>query len=249
MRARNTGAGKKRCASPASAAGDSTLGDTGLDTLRGAALFSSLTDAELRLIREQVVLRNFRKNQSILREAETGSFMYVVLQGKVKASRTGRDGKETILAVHGAGEFFGELSLIDGKTAPADVVAVEDSRMAIISKAGFHALLLGQRKILDNLLTILCSRLREAWQKIEMLNFSDAPPRLRSLLTALANTHGDRTPAGTVLNVSLTHQDLADLAGLSRETVTRVLDRWRRSGQIETLPGKRLRLAPGFDPP
>ena len=103
--------------------------------LKDIALFFSLGDEELRQIRSHILLREFRKSQTILHEEETTEYMYIIIQGKVKISRIGRDGKETILSMHGSGEFFGELSLIDGRTAPANVVAVEHSSVAIISKA------------------------------------------------------------------------------------------------------------------
>jgi len=214
--------------------------------LRNIALFSSLSTNELHQIREHIVLREFKKNQMILGEEETSQFMYIIIRGKVKISRLGKEGKETILSIHDAGEFFGELALIDGKTTPAGVVAVENSTVAIISKNHFHSLLFTQKKVLENLLQILCSRLREAWQKIEMMNFSDASQRLKMLLNMLAETYGDKTSEGTVLRVKLIHQDMADMTGLTRETVTRVLDKWKKTGEIKILEGKFIRLNPEF---
>jgi CRP/FNR family cyclic AMP-dependent transcriptional regulator len=214
--------------------------------LRGIALFSSLSDRELHEIRSHVIMREFKRNQMILDEEETSEFMYIIINGKVKISRLGREGRETILSMHGSGEFFGELSLIDGKTAPASVVAIEDSTAAIISKNHFHSLLYTQRKVLENLLSILCARLREAWQKIEMLNFNDASQRLKMLLNILADTYGERTSEGTVLHVKLIHQDMADMTGLTRETVTRVLDKMKKQGEIDILATKFIRLNPEF---
>ena len=173
--------------------------------------------------------------------------MYIIIHGKVKISRVGRDGKEAILSLHGSGEFFGELSLIDGRTSPAAVLAVENSNVAIISKDHFYDLLYTQRRVMENLLKILCSRLRDAWQKIEMLTFNDASQRLKMLLNMLSETYGEKTPEGTVLRVRLMHQDLADMAGLTRETVTRVLDKWKKSGEIEVLRSKYIRLNDEFN--
>jgi CRP/FNR family transcriptional regulator, cyclic AMP receptor protein len=215
--------------------------------LKNIELFSSLADKDLRAIREHVILREFKKNQIILHEEETSEFMYIIINGKVKISRFGRDGKEAILSMHKSGEFFGELSLIDGKTTPATVLAMENSTMAIISKEHFYSLLYTQQKVLENLLKILCSRLRDAWQKIEMLNFNDAARRLKMLLNILSETYGEKTPEGTVLRVRLIHKDLADMTGLTRETVTRVLDRWKKSGEIEILRSNYIRLNDEFN--
>jgi len=215
--------------------------------LKDVALFASLADKELHQIRAHIILREFKKNQTILHEEETSEFMYIIINGKVKVTRVGKDGKEAILSMHGSGEFFGEVALIDGRTAPAAVLAVENSNVAIISKEHFYSLLYTQRKVLENLLKILCSRLREAWQKIEMLTFNDAAQRLKMLLNILAETYGEKTPEGTVLHVRLIHQDIADMTGLARETVTRVLDKWKKNGEIEVLRNKYIRLNDEFN--
>jgi CRP/FNR family transcriptional regulator len=214
--------------------------------LKDIELFASIADKDLKQIKEHLVLRDFKKNQTILHEEETNDFMYIIIHGKVKISRVGRDGKEAILSLHGSGEFFGELSLIDGRTSPAAVLAVENSNVAIISKDHFYDLLYTQRRVMENLLKILCSRLRDAWQKIEMLTFNDAAQRMKMLLNMLSETYGEKTPEGTVLRVRLMHQDLADMAGLTRETVTRVLDKWKKNGEIEVLRSKQIRLNDEF---
>jgi CRP/FNR family cyclic AMP-dependent transcriptional regulator len=215
--------------------------------LKNISLFASLSGRELHEIRQHVVLREIRRNKIILCEEETSEFMYGIVRGKVKITRAGKEGRETILSMHGQGEFFGELSMIDGKTTPATVVAVEDSLVAIISRQHFHSLLFTHRQVLENLLQILCSRLRESWQKIEMLNFNDASLRVKMLLRILAETYGERSLRGTVLRIRLIHQDVADMTGLTRETVTRVLDKLKKSGEIETLANKYIRLTPEFD--
>lgn len=215
--------------------------------LRNIELFTSLNEKELHQIRAHMVLKEFRKNQIILHEEDTSEFMYVIVQGKVKISRVGKEGKETILSIHGAGEFFGEMSLIDGKTVPATVSAVENSIVAIISKQDFYSLLYSQKKVLENLLHILCSRLRDSWKKIQMLNFNDAAQRIKMLFLILAENHGQKTENGITLRVKLIHQDMADMTGLSRETVTRVLDRWKKSGEIKILKNKFIHLYPEFE--
>jgi CRP/FNR family transcriptional regulator len=215
--------------------------------LKNIALFSSLTDKELHEIRTHIVLREFKKNQMILHEEDTSEFMYVIVHGKVKISRAGKEGKEMVLSMHGSGEFFGEMSLIDGKTVPASVSAVEDSLVAIISKDHFYSLLYSQQKVLENLLKIFCSRLRESWQRIQMLNFNDAAQRIKMLFLMLAENYGEKTADGTTLHIKLIHQDIADMTGLTRETVTRVLDKWKRGGEIAISKNKHIHLYPDFE--
>ena len=172
--------------------------------------------------------------------------MYLIVFGKVKVVRTNEEGKETIFAMHQSGDFFGEMSLIDGKTAPATVIATDDSLIAIISKDNFYSLLLTQEKILDQLLQVLCSRLRESWKRIEMLNFKYASQRIRMLFLILSERYGEEASEGLTLNITLTHQDIADMAGLTRETVTRIIDKWQKDGEITILKNKVIHLGPEF---
>ena len=210
-------------------------------------LFSSLTKNEFEKVRSKLILKEYHKNQVILHEEETGEYMYIIVQGKVKISRVAKEGKEIILSMHGAGEFFGEMALIDGKTIPATVSAMENSLVALISRDDFFLLLYAQNKILRNLLQILCTRLREAWKLIHILNFNDASQRVKMLFLTLSEVHGEKTASGTMLKIKLTHQDIADMVGLTRETVTRVLDKLKRDGEITISKNKLVNLAPEFE--
>jgi len=215
--------------------------------LKRIRLFQHLTDKELYELSPKVQLREFRKNHIILHEEDTNSFMYIIVQGKVKIYQIGDEGKEMILSVHGTGEFFGEMSLIDGKTDPATVAAMEPSLIAVISRSDFYEMLYSQKKILENLLELLCSRLRESWKKIQLLNFNDAAQRVKMLLLMLAEDYGDKTEEGTTLRIKLIHQNMADMTGLSRETVTRVLDKLKINGEIKITKEKFIQLLPEFD--
>jgi CRP/FNR family cyclic AMP-dependent transcriptional regulator len=216
-----------------------------IDFLRSIRLFHSLTDEELIEVSTKVALREFSKNEVILQEEDTNDFMYVVLFGKVKVVKATEEGKEIILAIHHSNELFGEVSLIDGKTSPATVLATENSLVAIISKSDFYALL-NERKVLDTLLGILCERLRESWKMIHILNSKNAMQRIKMLLVILSYNKGEKTPDGLVINYKLTHQDIADMAGLTRETVTRVLDKLQKDGDIAVLKNKFIRMNSSF---
>lgn len=210
-------------------------------------LFSSLTAEELHQVREKVLIKKFKKNDVILHEENTNEFMYIILEGEAKVIQVTGEGKGIIVTMHKAGDFFGELSLIDGMTAPATVTATRDSVTAIISRKDFYSILFGQQKVLENLLHILSSRLREAWKRIQLLTFNNASQRVKMLLLMLSETYGTKNPKGTVLNIKLIHQDIADMTGLTRETVTRILDKWQKSGEIQILKNKFIQLRPAFE--
>jgi CRP/FNR family transcriptional regulator len=218
-----------------------------IELLRKIALFASLTSDELHGIRDKIVIKNFKKNEIILQEENTNEFMYMILDGEAKVVQTTDAGKEIIITVHQTGDFFGELSLIDGKTSPAAVRATRNSMTAIISKNDFYALLLSQNKVLENLLQIFCSRLRESIKKIQLLTFNDAAQRIKMLFLMLSESHGEKIDEGTILKVKLIHQDIADMTGLTRETVTRVLDKLQKGGEIKIKKDKFILLTPEFE--
>ena len=113
-----------------------------LQSLKKIALFSSLTADDLRRIQGKITFKNFGKNEIILREEHTNDYMYAILVGGAKVVQTTDEGKEIIITVHQAGDFFGELTMIDGKTSPATVYATKDSVTAIILRRDFYDLLL-----------------------------------------------------------------------------------------------------------
>ena len=218
-----------------------------IQSIKKIALFSSLTTDELLQIQGKFVFKNFSKNEIILREENTNEFMYAILDGEAKVVQTTDEGKEIIITVHQAGDFFGELSLIDGKTAPAAVIATKDSVTAIISKKDFYSLLFSQSQVLESLLQLFCSRIREYLKKIQILNFNNAAQRIKMLFLMLSETYGEKTEKGTILKIKLIHQDIADMVGLTRETVTRILDKWQKGGEIIILKNRFILLCPEFE--
>ncbi len=203
-----------------------------VDLIRSVPLFSTLTDEEFNQLAHIFVARAYRKNQVIFLEEETGNYMYLVLSGKVKVAKAGAGGKETILAIHRTGDFFGEMSLLDGKTAPATVSAMEDSKIISVSGTDFHKYLLSNQKVMLQIIQVLCARLRQVWQT-QSLSSSTADARIRMGVYQLAKKHGIRDAHGTIIDLRITHQELAEMVGTSRETVTRVLTRLREQGVIE----------------
>lgn len=214
--------------------------------LKKTEIFASLNDSEMNEIIDKMVVKQFSKNETILYEEDTNEFMYIILLGKVKAVRTTEDGKEIILAMHKSGSFFGEMALIDGKTMPASVIATEDSLIAIISKQDFFSIIFHQNKVTKNLLEILCARLRRCWDTIQLLNFNNATHRTKMLFLMLADEYGEKTPEGMTLKIKMTHQDISDMTGLTRESVTRVIDKLQKSKEIVILKNRFICLTRNF---
>lgn len=203
-----------------------------IDMIRKVPLFSTLSDAEFIKLEQIFVLRSYRRGQIIFLEEETGNYMYMVISGKVKVSKASAGGKETILAIHRTGDFFGEMSLLDGKTSPATVSAMEDAKIISVSGADFHKYLMHNEKVMLQIIQVLCARLRQVWQ-MHSLSSSNADARIRMAIYQLAKRHGIRDAHGTIVDLKITHQELSDIAGTSRETVTRTIAHLREKGILE----------------
>lgn len=213
------------------------------EQIRKVPLFSTLADEEFDSLQHIFIQRSYRRNQVIFMEEETGNYMYLVLTGKVKVAKSTSSGKETILAIHKTGDFFGEMSLLDGKTAPATVSAMEDSKIISVSGTDFHKYLMHNEKVLLQIIDVLCARLRQVWQK-QSLSSSKADARIRMGIYDLAQRHGVQDAHGTIIDLKITHQELAEMVGTSRETVTRVIARLREEGIIEVAQRRMTLLDP-----
>ena len=214
--------------------------------LRSIPLFGSLDAEEFQEVLQRIQEKRFHKNQVVLLEEETASFMYVVYSGKVRVVHLGSDGSERILAVHKRGDVFGEMALLDAKTAPATVIAMEDSEIGVLSRDTFQNIFLKNEKVLFQLVAILCRRLREAQLVMKAITLPDAEQRLRSILNHLSLLHGVKDDRGVVIALRLTHKELAGYTSVSRETVTRLLHRLTEEGDLEMLENRTILLKRGF---
>jgi CRP/FNR family transcriptional regulator, cyclic AMP receptor protein len=212
--------------------------------IRRVPLFATLSESEFQSIQHAFVVKNYRKNQIIFLEEETGTYMYIVLAGKIKVTKTNSNGKEILLAIHQSGDFFGEMALLDGKTSPATVSAMEDCRVATVSASDFQALVMKNEKIVRQIIQVLCGRLRQSWAELQRLSYGSAESRIKSGLWELGRRHGVQDARGTIINLKITHQELAEMVGTARETVTRMLAALQKQQVIEIEDRRIILLKP-----
>jgi CRP/FNR family transcriptional regulator len=214
--------------------------------LRKISFFACLSEEQLGTLQQIIRKRRFRKHEVILLEENTCNFMYVVFSGKVKVVHQSEKGKEHILAFHKQGDSFGEMALLDGKTAPASVIAMEDTEIGLLAQHDFEHFLLNNAKLARHIITILCGRLRESWNMLKVMSLADAEQRVRATLRQIATLYGVPDQRGTIIALKLTHKDIAEHASVARETVSRLLKRFVRNNEIEVLDGKYFLLKPVF---
>lgn len=214
--------------------------------IRHVPFFSSLGDEEILQVERLIRKRHYPKDQIVLREENTSHYMYLVYSGMVRVVKMTEEGREQIITIHRKNEFFGEMALLDGKTSPATVIAHEDSTIGLLSREDFEQHLLSNEQICRKIITLLCGRLRESWAMIKILGFDSAEHRLMAVLDRLQELYGILDDDGVILNVKLTHQQLANYTSVSRETVTRLLKRFEKEGVLGLTPNRRLLLTKEF---
>ena len=160
-----------------------------LEYLKQIDLFSSLGTEDLLQVGSKIVVKQFKKNDTILFKGDTNNYIYIIFDGEVKVSQSTEDGKEVILFIHQTGEIFGETSLFDRGNSPALISATKDSLCAIISMKDLYSIMFNYNDILERLIHILSSRLCQSWELIQMLNSNNAPQRIKTLLKMLAKRY------------------------------------------------------------
>jgi CRP/FNR family transcriptional regulator, cyclic AMP receptor protein len=190
--------------------------------LNSIPMFDGLSGDDLETVAGLFREKRYRKNDIIFMEEDTGQYMYLVREGRVKVTRLLPNGKEMILAFHEAGEYFGEMALIDGGTTPASVTAVLPTTIYVMGAKEF-SYLLEHPKTNRVVLQTLCHRCRDAWAQIEVLTFHNADARIRMAFYQLVKKWGVEADGGFMIPMKLTHKELSDIVGISRETATRVL--------------------------
>ncbi len=209
--------------------------------LSNVPIFSDLEDETLEKIAKSGVIQTYKKNAVILSEEDSGSALFVIVEGKVKIFRSSNDDKEVILAILNESDFFGEMSLLDGMARSATVTAVEDSKLFIIQRAEFLELLSKYPDVSVALLTELTRRLRAATMKIKALSLKDAEGKVATVLLQLADEVGKIRQGVVEIDNLPYQQELANMAGTSRETISRTLHSFAKKGLVE-LDGSRLRI-------
>jgi len=193
-----------------------------LSLFKKVPIFSQLNNEELEKISKLCVSKAYKKDQLILIEEDPGNSMFFIQKGRVKVSRMSDDGREVILSILENGGFFGELSLLDGKSRSASVTALEDSQLLILRRGDFFKLLEDYPQISISLLKELAARIRRSDTQIKSLSLQDAMGRVASTLIMLAEDHGTIKDSRVLISKIPLQQDLANMAGTSRETISRV---------------------------
>ena len=214
--------------------------------LRNVPLFSDLSDKDLEDISKLAATRTYPKNTIIISEGDDSDSLYAVLSGKVKVYLSDDEGREIIINILSEGEYFGELALLDDSPRSASVMTLEETKLAVISKAAFEESLSRNPPMALHIIRELSSRLRSLTRNVKSLALMDVYGRVaRTLLDMAEPTGNDKLE----IRQKLTQRDIASMVGASREMVSRILKDLSTGGYI-TIQNKTItineKLPPGW---
>lgn len=206
------------------------------ESLRAIPIFRDATDQDLERLALHLIERRFPKNAIIVDEGLAGDYMYVIRSGRVKVTKASGDGREKIMNLLSAGDFFGEMSLLDDEPRSASVTTLEPTLLLALSRRDFMELLNNSSTLALCVIQELTRRLRDTDEQASSMSFQKVQERTRGLFERIAQEEG----VGEHFRITptLTHQQIADMIGTSRETVTRAVKRLKDDGWLQQQ-GKR----------
>ena len=199
---------------------------------RQVPLFRHLPPKHAEVILRDFAIRRVKKDEIIVFQDEPGTELYIVLQGRVRVALVSSEGEEFILNELGAGDFFGEVSLIDAEPRSASVIAEESTTLAVLRRERLLEAIRDEPQIALDLLTALARIVRGATEREQQFAFSDVRQRLCRYFARKKTEEGASDATGYIRIAKRTHKHLATRVGASRESVTKALKGLTRDGLL-----------------
>ena len=199
--------------------------------LRAGELFQGVSETDAQKISGLCAERRYPQGTTIFAEGDTTDAVYILKQGLVKIISISERGMETILHILKPDEMFGSLLLAEEKR-PFTAIAMDDIAVTVISRENFLLLLSSVPTLGLNFARLLSRRLQKAEKQLAEFSHTWSYHRLAKVLLELSERHGEEAPTGTLITLRLTHEDLANRIGTTRETVTTQLNKFERMGLL-----------------
>lgn len=207
--------------------------------LRKLPLLEGLSNEVLADLSTHVTIREVRRRQVIYLPGDPGQSLYFLNGGRVKISRVTRDGRELTLAYRVPGEIFGELCLGDGRPREEMAEAMDNALITEVELPFFEQIVRQTPDLALKLVAVAHQRRRDVEDKVARLIFRDVNAKLADLLLTLGQEYGVEDARGTLVAIKITHQEMANLIGSTRETVSLTLSQFKRQGLI-TMDGRKI---------
>lgn len=198
-------------------------------------LFQGLSNSENEAICKAMIQRKFSVNEVIVHEEDKeNQTFFIIASGKVYVTVITTEGKQTILATLQKGDFFGEMSILDGKPRSASIIAAGDCELFMLYRRPLLEILKRYPKITIQMLITMSQRLRRSNKQINTLSMMSVYGRIAEVILQIAKDNGERVGDIVVVKNPPTHREIADMASTTRETVSRVLSQLRKKRYITT---------------
>lgn len=220
---------------------------TAVELLRSVPLFADLEEGELERFSQVAVPRSFPAGTRVFHEGDSSDACYIVSEGSFRVTREHSDGRAITLATLGPGEIFGELAMLDGDTRSASAESITDGTLLALPANDVRSLLARNPEIALKLVAGLVRRLRAANMRLSRQSFQTVPSRVAGILAQLSR-EGQENKDGEgemhEVTIRMNQTDLAQLAGTSRESVSRFLAELERAGVVRSGRGRVTVLQP-----
>ena len=205
---------------------------TEVDLLQRVPLLAALTDGDRQALARSASRRRYRRGEIIFQKDDPGLSLFIVARGSVRIYVPSTQGADLTLAVLGAGQFFGDLSLLDGRPRSASAAALSETHVVVLERSDFVAVIQSRPQAVMSVLAVVVNRLRDTDEMASDLAFLDVGGRLAKKLLDLAATNGVKRQDGVLLDMAVTQEELANMIGVTRESVNRNLSLFRRIGLV-----------------
>jgi len=191
--------------------------------LRDFPFFEHLDDEHIADISKLCSTRVYRKGENIFFEGDEGEELFLIISGVVQIYQN-NNSRDVVLSIFREGDFFGEMALLQNeRVRSASARTIEKSELCILKKRDFIPLIKSKPEIMIGILETTMDRLRAANKIITELAITDVRMRIARMLLRLSEQYGAPSSEGVLINMKLTHQQMADMTGTARETVTKTL--------------------------
>jgi len=208
--------------------------------LAGLPLFSQFKLDELNRLVSFLRVTRYPGRRVLFRKGDPGTNMMIVLEGRVQICTHSEEGKEFVVNIINPGEVFGEIALLDGSDRTADAVTMGPCEVMVLERRDFVPFLRDHPDACMRLLEVLCQKVRWTTAVLEAALFLEGPSRLARVLVHLSSLYGQPAGDGVELRIRFSQQQLANMVGMSRESINKQLGQWRDDGIVAIEDGRIL---------
>ncbi|HPO05598.1 MAG TPA: Crp/Fnr family transcriptional regulator [Candidatus Gracilibacteria bacterium] len=207
------------------------------DFIQNCFLFQNLNTAEAKRLMDILVLREFRPKEFILRAGGENNYMFIILEGVIKIDTHANSRRQTLSFLK-EGDVFGEITMFTDSMVSANVVSVVKSKIYTLHRDNLYTLVKEIPQLALNIIAYLANRVKGADRVIYDYAFKMLEARVSSKILSLMKMFKGEEDNKKFINLPVTHQDLADFVGTSRETITKILTKFKDHKLIDVQTKK-----------